>query len=59
MVAVVDFDKCGGCAACVDVCPMEAISLNDDGKAVVNEDECGDCGACIDECPNEAISLSD
>ncbi|HOV34351.1 MAG TPA: 4Fe-4S binding protein, partial [Candidatus Hydrogenedens sp.] len=46
-----------GCGSCVDVCPTEAIHLNDDGKAVVDPDQCGDCGACVDECPSEAISL--
>lgn len=59
MTAVVDFDKCTGCGACVDVCPVEAITLNDDAKACVNADECTDCGACVDECPSEAITLSD
>jgi len=59
MTAVVNFDKCTGCGTCVDVCPVEAIALNDDSKACVNADECTDCGACADECPSEAITLSD
>jgi NAD-dependent dihydropyrimidine dehydrogenase PreA subunit len=57
MVAVVDFEKCNGCASCVEVCPMECIELNGDEKAVVDADTCGDCGACADECPNEAITI--
>lgn len=58
MAAIVDPDKCDGCGACVDVCPMEAIEIVDD-KAIIDEDECGDCGACVDECPTEAITLPD
>lgn len=57
MTAIIDPDKCTGCGSCVDVCPTEAIKLNDDGKAVVDPEKCGDCGACVDECPSEAISL--
>ncbi len=56
MAAEVNSDKCTGCGLCVDVCPVEAIKVEDD-VAVVNTDECTDCGACVDECPNEAISL--
>jgi len=55
MAAKVDADKCDACGSCVDVCPVEAIKLND--KAVINADECIDCGTCVDECPNEAIAL--
>ena len=56
MAAIVDKEKCTGCKACVEVCPVEAITINDE-KACVNEDECVDCGACVNECPNETISL--
>ena len=47
--------KCTGCGDCVDVCPVEALSVENE-KAVVN-DECIDCGACINVCPSEALSL--
>jgi ferredoxin len=47
--------KCTGCGDCVDVCPVEALSVENE-KAVVN-DECIDCGACVNVCPSEAISL--
>ena len=52
----VDTQECTGCGICVDACPVEAISLNDD-RAVIDEDECTECGVCVDECPNDAISL--
>jgi len=56
MAAKVDTAKCTGCGDCVEVCPLEAISLND-GKAVIDKDTCTECGLCVDECPNDAISL--
>lgn len=56
MPAVVDVEKCEGCGDCVDVCPTEAITI-EDGKAVINEEDCADCGACEPVCPTEAITL--
>ena len=55
MAAKVDKSKCTGCGACVDVCPVNAIKI-EDKKAIIS-DECVDCGACISQCPVEAISL--
>ena len=57
MVAKVNKDECVGCGSCVDECPSEAISMNDDDIAVINADECTDCGMCVDACPTEAISM--
>ena len=56
MAVKVDADLCTGCGICVDACPLEAISLNND-QVVIDEDTCTECGSCVDECPNEAISL--
>jgi NAD-dependent dihydropyrimidine dehydrogenase PreA subunit len=53
--AVVDEEACTCCGACVEVCPMGAISLKE--TALVARDECIGCGICIPECPTEAISL--
>jgi len=56
MAAVVDAEKCTGCEACVETCPLDAIEMKDD-VAVVDEETCSDCGACIDVCPVEAITM--
>ncbi len=55
MAATIDKEKCTGCAACVDVCPVNAIKI-ENGKAVISE-ECVDCGVCISQCPVNAITL--
>ena len=55
MAVVVDHNVCVGSGECVEVCPVEALSLVE-GKAVCDEDTCIDCLACIAACPVEAIS---
>jgi ferredoxin len=52
MVKVIEAE-CVACGACADVCPQDAITVDD--VAVINPDKCVDCGACIDECPSSAI----
>lgn len=56
MAAVVDKEKCVGCGACKEECPVEAIKIEND-KAVVNADDCVSCGACVEACPVEAITV--
>ena len=55
MAVTIDNDKCTGCAACAEVCPVSAIKI-ENGKAFVSED-CVECGACISQCSVEAITL--
>lgn len=57
MAAVVDMELCAGCAACVEECPTDSITLNDDGQAIVDAKTCNECGSCVDACPSEAISI--
>ena len=58
MTAKVDVELCTGCGACVEACPVEAISVQD-GKARIDAGTCVECGVCVGECPTEAISLPD
>lgn len=54
MAYVIDKDLCTVCGACIDECPVDAISEGD--VYVIDGDECTDCAACVDVCPVEAIS---
>ena len=55
MKVLIDHSECTGCGSCVDVCPVEAITIVDE-KAVVS-DECTLCGMCVDSCEFEAIEM--
>jgi len=61
----VDTDDCNGCGNCVNICPVEAmtlISANDPSKpkmkkANLNEDYCLGCGLCLKACDKDQITL--
>lgn len=57
MAVTVDREKCNGCGNCVDVCPVQAITMTD-MKAAINND-CVECGACVSLCPQGAITQSE
>ncbi len=52
----VDKDICYGCTHCMNVCPTEAIRIND-GKALILTKRCVDCGECLKVCPVDAIYI--
>jgi len=54
--AFVIADLCDGCGLCVQVCPVNAITL-EEKKAKINPFICTGCGACIPVCPREAIDF--
>lgn len=49
---------CTCCGSCVDICPMDAFSLDPPDKAVRNPDRCIGCGLCVSACSSAAIVLS-
>jgi electron transport complex protein RnfB len=58
--ARVDPDLCTGCQACEDICPMDAIEMDEkDIIAMVNTDRCIGCGLCVTVCEFDSISLKD
>ncbi len=42
-------------ASCVEVCPVDCISDDDQDMYFIDPDECIDCGACVSVCPVNAI----
>lgn len=48
-------EQCTGCAACVNRCPADCISMQSDGEGfsfpTVDESRCTGCGACRVSCP--------
>ena len=61
----IDLATCNGCGKCVNVCPVEAMTLvsaNDPFKqnrkqAKVNEEICLGCGVCVSSCARLSVSL--
>lgn len=55
MIQIKDKSVCCGCAACVQICPKQCISLSEDKEGflypTVNHDLCIECGKCEQVCP--------
>jgi uncharacterized Fe-S center protein len=49
-------EKCTGCAACMKVCPKDAISVVKK-KSVISQDLCIGCFECMHVCPEQAIDI--
>lgn len=54
MAYVINSD-CTMCGACVNECPVDAISEGD-SQMVIDPETCIDCGKCAAVCPVDAIS---
>jgi ferredoxin len=55
-VAGVTTGECTACGICTDMCPMEAVIM-DDSSARVDSDRCIGCGVCVLHCPAGAMEL--
>lgn len=51
-----DTDACTGCGECVHICPVEAVTMEDD-LPVVDPEWCIGCGLCVPRCPEDAAGL--
>ncbi|AEF97317.1 NIL domain-containing protein [Methanotorris igneus Kol 5] len=54
-----DEEKCVDCGACITMCPVEAIKMDDDFSVVFDENECIGCKSCVKVCPFKAIEVDD
>lgn len=41
--------------ACVEVCPVTALTQAEDGVIAVDYDLCTECGLCVEACPFDAV----
>jgi len=50
--------SCLGLGDCVEVCPYDAIKIDEEKKIVViDRDRCIGCGLCVNECPRGLIEI--
>ena len=56
-IALVNYDRCSYCGACVPVCPPNCITLHDATLQIVTE-LCTGCHRCVRVCPTAALSMS-
>jgi len=56
----VDKEECFDCGACLSLCPLNAITLEEDFSIAFDEGKCigTTCGLCADACPARAIKLT-
>ncbi len=50
MSYVINQDKCIKCGACINMCPVQAISMVN-AQVVIDPKKCIDCGTCASICP--------
>lgn len=56
MTSHVIAERCSGCKTCLNLCPYQAITRDQQlGVAVINEALCKGCGVCTAACPSGAI----
>jgi formate hydrogenlyase subunit 6/NADH:ubiquinone oxidoreductase subunit I len=55
-ILAAESDTCIGCGVCVERCPMDALSLEED-KVALDLDRCIGCGVCVPTCLTESLSL--
>lgn len=60
MKTVCEKDLCNGCMACVDICPKEAVRVDQKPEAfnsIIDEEKCIGCNACTRICPRNEKSF--
>ena len=50
-------ENCDRCGRCLDTCPLQAVSEDEQGKKRIDWSRCDLCGRCLSACPNGALRL--
>lgn len=48
-------EECGGCGACVKLCPVNAVKGEKKARHEIDPQLCIECGACGRACPKETV----
>ena len=48
---------CSSCGACVEICPMAALTFDEQGIVTFRQNRCIGCGLCVTVCPSEAVHI--
>ena len=59
LVALIDEDRCIGCARCLPACPVDAIVGAPRLMHTVIEEQCTGCGLCLPPCPVDCIAMTE
>ena len=56
----INYEECNGCGICVNICPMDVLRMDEEGKKAVIQypEDCMVCEFCVFECPEDAISIA-
>jgi ferredoxin len=52
-------EGCVACGACVKVCPLGAVQIQNGVVAVVDPERCVGCGKCAVACPAGIITITE
>ncbi len=53
---ITDEDQCAQCGACVDICPVDALRM-EEGPPIVDNEWCIGCGLCATVCPTDSARM--
>ena len=55
MIEIIQKERCNGCHACLNICPVQCIEMKVDSEGFkypeVDYNKCIKCGLCIEVCP--------
>jgi electron transport complex protein RnfB len=56
-VAQHESELCIDCGACLEICPMDALSMDGGGGIRFEQQRCIGCGLCVSVCPTQAMQI--